>query len=211
MSTNAAIKAAPQARQIVDVLVPVALDQAYSYRVPAGMELTPGDVVTVPLGARDECTGVVWGEGIARPGLDNRLKDVDASSTFRRSRRSCASSSTGSRTTRWRARGMVLRMALRMGELGAGARARRRAQGGPPPAAHDDGARARVVALFADGMVRAKGEAAQEAGVSAGVIDGLVDEARWRRWCCRRSRWRSRPIRISSMPDFSPAQQSRGG
>ncbi|MGC1848791.1 MAG: hypothetical protein WA707_14650, partial [Pseudolabrys sp.] len=35
--------------RIVDVLVPVALDQTYSYRVPAGIELAPGDVVAVPL------------------------------------------------------------------------------------------------------------------------------------------------------------------
>ena len=39
------------ARRIVDVLVPVALDQAYSYRVPEGMTLAPGDIVAVPLGA----------------------------------------------------------------------------------------------------------------------------------------------------------------
>ena len=44
------LRAWPQ--RIVDVLVPVALDQAYSYRVPAGMELAPGDLVSVPLGAR---------------------------------------------------------------------------------------------------------------------------------------------------------------
>ena len=37
-------------------------------------------------------------------------------------------------------------------------------------------ARARVLELFADGLTRSKGEAAQEAGVSAGVIDGLIDE-----------------------------------
>ena len=34
---------------VVDVLVPVALDQNYSYRVPRGMELKPGDVVCVTL------------------------------------------------------------------------------------------------------------------------------------------------------------------
>ena len=37
-------------------------------------------------------------------------------------------------------------------------------------------ARARVLELLADGMVRGKGEAAREAGVSAGVVDGLIDE-----------------------------------
>ena len=37
-------------------------------------------------------------------------------------------------------------------------------------------ARARVLALFADGLARAKGDAAREAGASTGVIDGLIDE-----------------------------------
>src|SRR5260370_2481729 len=61
---------------MVDVLVPVALDQSYSYRVPAGLELTPGDVVRVPLGAR-ETTGVVWADNVAvQPGLHNRLRHV---------------------------------------------------------------------------------------------------------------------------------------
>ena len=44
------------AQTYVDVLVPVALDHAYSYRVPAGLDLEPGDLVSVPLGAR-EATG----------------------------------------------------------------------------------------------------------------------------------------------------------
>ena len=48
----------PGAR-VVDVLVPVALDQAYSYRVPPGLALAPGDVVRVPLGPR-ETVGIVW-------------------------------------------------------------------------------------------------------------------------------------------------------
>src|SRR5665647_1650784 len=67
------------AARIVDVLVPVALDQTYSYRVPAGVELAPGDVVTVPLGARGDTTGVVWAENAnPDPRLHNRMKDVTA-------------------------------------------------------------------------------------------------------------------------------------
>jgi primosomal protein N' (replication factor Y) (superfamily II helicase) len=61
---------------IVDVLVPVALNQTYSYRVPRGMELGPGDVVCVPLGPR-EVVAVVWAENAnPDPRLHNRLKDV---------------------------------------------------------------------------------------------------------------------------------------
>jgi primosomal protein N' (replication factor Y) len=65
------------AMRVVDVLVPVALDQAYSYRVPEGLDLAPGDVVTVPLGARGETTGVVWAENpTPNPRIHNRMKDV---------------------------------------------------------------------------------------------------------------------------------------
>ena len=47
------------AKRFVDVLVPVALDQAYSYRVPDDLGLAPGDLVTVPLGrARGNRRGV---------------------------------------------------------------------------------------------------------------------------------------------------------
>src|SRR6478735_1272599 len=63
--------------RVVDILVPVALDQTYSYRVPADLELAPGDLVAVPLGAR-ECMGVVWADNPnPNPRLHNRLKDVD--------------------------------------------------------------------------------------------------------------------------------------
>ena len=44
---------------IADVLIPLALDIAYSYTVPKGLEVEPGDVVHVPLAAR-ETVGVVW-------------------------------------------------------------------------------------------------------------------------------------------------------
>ncbi|MEP0519490.1 MAG: primosomal protein N' [Hyphomicrobiales bacterium] len=44
---------------IVDVLVPVAVDRPYSYKVPVGMAVQPGSLVRVPLGPR-EVTGVVW-------------------------------------------------------------------------------------------------------------------------------------------------------
>ena len=59
-ATRASTSSASSAR-VVDVLVPVALNQAYSYRVPRGMELKPGDVGRVPLGPR-EVVAVVWAE-----------------------------------------------------------------------------------------------------------------------------------------------------
>src|SRR3979490_1147701 len=72
---RASISSASTAR-VVDVLVPVALNQNYSYRVPRGMELKTGDVVCVPLGPRG-VVGVVWAENAPPdPRLHNRLKDV---------------------------------------------------------------------------------------------------------------------------------------
>ena len=46
--------------RIADVLIPLALDTAYSYAVPDDLVLAEGDVVQVPLGTR-ETAGVVWG------------------------------------------------------------------------------------------------------------------------------------------------------
>jgi len=67
----------PRPPIFVDVLVPVALDHTYSYRVPGELELEPGDIVAVPLGAR-EVIGVVWADDVTiRPGLHIRMKDVE--------------------------------------------------------------------------------------------------------------------------------------
>ena len=48
-----------QETAVVDVLAPIAVDTLYSYRVPHGLALEPGDSVTIPLGVR-EAYGVVW-------------------------------------------------------------------------------------------------------------------------------------------------------
>jgi primosomal protein N' (replication factor Y) len=164
------------AKRVVDVLVPVALDRAYSYRVPPALEVSPGDIVAVPLGPR-ETTGVVWAENeTPNPRLDNRLKDIEEKLDFPPLRPELR------RLVEWvanytlSARGMVLRMCLRMGEhLGAErGRIGVRLAGAAPERLTT--ARRRALALLADGMVRGKTDAAREAGVSAGVIDGLIDE-----------------------------------
>jgi primosomal protein N' (replication factor Y) len=162
--------------RVVDVLVPVALDTAYSYRVPAGLELAPGDLVAVPLGAR-ETLGVVWAENPnPNPRLHNRLKDIDEKldlPPLKPELRQFVDWVSGYTLA---SRGMVLRMALRMGEHLGPARERVGVRLAGPPPARMTAARARVLALFHDRLTRAKGDAAREAGVSAGVIDGLIDE-----------------------------------
>ena len=87
-------------RRVVDVLVPVALDHPYSYRVPDKLALAPGDVVSVPLGAR-ETTAVVWAENPKpNPRLDNRLKDIEEKLDVPPLQApSCAASSIGWRIT----------------------------------------------------------------------------------------------------------------
>ncbi|MFN3658399.1 MAG: primosomal protein N' [Pseudolabrys sp.] len=163
--------------RVVDVLVPVALDQAYSYRVPAGMELAPGDVVCVPLGARGETTGVVWADNPnPNPRLHNRLKDVVGKVDVPPLKPELRSFVDWVANYTLSSRGMVLRMALRMGDGSPGReRVGVRLSGNPAPQRMTP-ARRRALALFADGFTRAKGEAAREAGVSVGVIDGLIDE-----------------------------------
>ena len=163
------------APRVVDILVPVALDQAYSYRVPDGMELAPGDVVAVPLGARD-CLGVVWADNPnPNPRLHNRLKDVDAKADVPPLKPELRSFVDWVANYTLASRGMVLRMALRMGDLGpARERVGVRLAGAMPQRMTP--ARRRVLDALADGFVRSKAEAAQEAGVSAGVINGLIDD-----------------------------------
>ena len=59
---------------IVDVLAPVAIDTAYSYRAPPELDLRPGDFVAMPLGTR-KAVGVVWA---MRTGDGGNLKSVTA-------------------------------------------------------------------------------------------------------------------------------------
>src|ERR1700693_522069 len=150
------------AARIVGVLVPVALDQTYSYRVPEGLELAPGDVVTVPLGARGETTGVVWAENDnPNPRFHNRMKDVAGKldvPSLKPELRQFVDWVTGYTLS---ARGMVLRMALRMGEhLGPGRERVGVRLAGPAPQ-RMTAARARALQLFADGMTRSKTDAAK--------------------------------------------------
>src|SRR5687767_2985099 len=104
------------AQRIVDVLVPVALDHAYSYRVPNNMAVAPGDLVSVPLGART-AIGVVWADDVAvRPGLHNRLKDIEDKLDIPPLKPELRKFIDWMAGYTLAPRGMVLRMALRMGE-----------------------------------------------------------------------------------------------
>ena len=159
--------------RVVDVLVPVALNQNYSYRVPRGMELKPGDVVCVPLGPR-EVVAVVWAENAnPDPRLHNRLKDVGEKLDVPPLKEELRSLVDWVANYTLSARGMVLRMALRMGENLGPERMRLgvRLVGEPPRRLTP--ARRRLIEVLSDGLLHGKSEAAREAGVSGGVVDGL--------------------------------------
>src|SRR5262249_54782153 len=155
------------AERTVDVLVPVAVDSPYSYRIPADLALAPGDLVAVPLGTR-RVIGCVWPTQKEAPPA--KLKPVSARLDLP------ALPSEMLAFIDWVAnytlapRGMVLRMALRFdAEMGeARARIGVRLAGEKP--ARMTAARARVLSLLADRLARPKAEAAKEAGVSPGVI-----------------------------------------
>ena len=162
----------PAPARVVDVLIPVAIDTAYSYRVPTPLVLAPGDVVVVPLGTR-QTLGVVW--DTRTTGGDN-LKSVVSREEWPPLREPLR------RFIDWLAawtlspRGMVLRMAIRAPEFAGSEPVRvglRRA--GPPPVRMTP-ARARVLAALDGAATLSKRALAEASGCSTGVIDGLVDE-----------------------------------
>src|SRR6266702_4567795 len=164
-------------KRIVDVLLPVALDQAYSYRVPEELDLDAGDIVCVPLGAR-AAMAVVWSENPnPNPRLDNRMKDVEAKLDVPPLKPELRKFIDWVSAYTLSPRGMVLRMALRMGEHLGPARERVGVRIAGPPPQRMTAARERVLALLADGLARGKRDVAEAAGVSPGVTDALVDEA----------------------------------
>src|SRR6202022_3853738 len=174
-STRASTSSASSAR-VVDVLVPDALNQAYSYRVPRGMELKPGDVVCVPLGPR-EVVAVVWAENAnPDPRLHNRLKDVGEKLDVPPLKEELRSLVDWVANYTLSARGMVMRMTLRMGENLGPERVRIGVRLVGPAPKRRTPARRRRIEVVSDGLLHGKSEAAKEAGVSSGVIDGLVDE-----------------------------------
>ncbi|UZE49702.1 primosomal protein N' [Rhodopseudomonas sp. P2A-2r] len=195
------------APRVVDVLVPVALNQAYSYRVPRGVDLQPGDVVTVPLGARD-VVGVVWAENPnPDPRLHNRLKDVGEKLDVPRFRQELRDLVDWVANYTLSARGMVLRMTLRMGELGPErVRLGVRLVGEAPKRMTP--ARQRLIEILSDGLLHAKSDLVKEAGCGSGVIDGLVDEGTLVVEAMARPSAPPAPDPLFCEPDFSPEQRA---
>ena len=161
----------PSVPRVADVLIPLALDTAYSYAVPAGLPLQEGEVVQVPLGPR-ETVGVVWG---LRAGSGANFKSVTG-------RVDAPSLPAGMRRfLDWIAwytlapRGSVLSMGLKLPDLSRVEAARVGVRLAGPPPKRMTPARERVLAAAARSLLPSKRELADAAGVSASVVDGLID------------------------------------
>ncbi len=189
--------------RVAEILIPLALDQTYSYAVPNDMTLAPGDVVAVPLGPRSR-VGVVWS---MRAGAGSNLKPIEG--------RVDAPPMTPSlrRLVDWLAwytlapKGSVLALALRLpGGAPEVARVGVRLAGAPP--ARMTPSRARVIEAAQGGLVHPKRELAALAGVGIGVVDGLVDEGTLETVALRPEATAGRPDPSYGHPDLSDRQSA---
>jgi len=157
---------------IVAVMVGVAVEGPYSYRVPEGMRVERGSVVIVPLGPR-AVLGVVWGAPKDKV-AHNRLKEISKLYDVP------PLSDELLRLIDWVARytlaapGMVLRAVLRSHEALEPEKpvTAYRTTGTTPE--RMTGARERVLDVVMDGMAWAKPALVGASGVSPSVIEGLV-------------------------------------
>jgi primosomal protein N' (replication factor Y) (superfamily II helicase) len=154
-----------------EVLLPLALDTAYSYSVPDGMQLHPGSYVEVPLGPRTYI-GVVWE---VRPAAPTNLKLRDVAQVFDM----VPMPETHRKFVEWLAtyylepKGSVLRMVLRVPSAFAPPREQiaYRATGEIPKRMTPQ--RTRILEAAANMPMRAI-DLAHETGVSTAVVKQLA-------------------------------------
>ncbi|HYC25743.1 MAG TPA: primosomal protein N', partial [Roseiarcus sp.] len=182
--------------RLVDVLMPVAVDKAYTYRLPESLQVARGQFVEAPLGARLS-TGVVWSLG---EGDGANLKAIAGLREWPPLPASLIQFIDW--VARWTLapRGMVLRMAARAPETARAAQPRSilRATGARPR--RETPARARALAAIA-GRSLGKSALAAAAHCSTGVIDALIEEGAIA-WIAAAPE----PIAQRADPDFAPTR-----
>jgi primosomal protein N' (replication factor Y) len=159
-----------RSRHLVSVLLPVAVDRPYSYA--SDQQLQPGTIVAVPLGTR-VTIGAVWPDAPDDVPA-KKLREIEAILD--------APPLPGAliRFVDWMAgytlasRGMVLRMVLRSPEALEPERPMVGVRLAGPPPDRLTAARRRVLEVAADGLAWSKAGLAGAAGVSTGVVDGLL-------------------------------------
>ena len=166
----------PIVGKTLPVLLPLGLDKAYDYLVPEHLEVALGDFVRVPLG-NHERMGVVWEHPEGREGPDvepEKLKSIIDRYDVPPLPRDSIKFAQWVADYNLMPLGTVVRMMMSasrafepekpvFGVRLAGAR---------PP--RMTAARQRVLDLVENGLIWSKADLSRQAGVSAGVIDGLV-------------------------------------
>src|ERR1700678_4226139 len=157
---------------VADVLVPVAVETSYSYRVPPHLRLEPGPFVASPLGTR-VAAGVVWA---TRDGGGDNLKSIVEIRDWPPLRQALRDFIDW--VARWTLapRSGVLRMAMRAPDATAAPAPKwgLRTTGKPPD--RPTPARAKVLAALDAVSPMAKSALAVAAGCGPSVIAGLVDD-----------------------------------
>ncbi len=159
-------------RHVVAVLLPAPMDRTYTYA--SDRPLPPGTIVAVPLGPRI-VIGAVW-TGKPDEVAPKKLREVE------RVFEAPPLPEALIRFVDWvadytlSARGMVLRMVLRSPEALEPERAIVGVRLAGPPPERLTAARRRVIEIAEDGLAWSKPGLASAAGVSPGVIDGLLSQ-----------------------------------
>jgi len=158
---------------IADIVLPLALDAPYSYRVPEGMALQPGQTVHVPLGSR-ETFGLVW--SVDGKASGENLKAIRALSALPPLPEKLMTFLQRVSAYTLAPLGLVARMAMRDPDAEAHEAPRfgLRATGAQPRRLTPT--RARVMAAAVGGLTHRRKDLAEAAGCSTGVIDALMDE-----------------------------------
>ncbi len=156
------------------VLLPYPFYGAFDYAVPPGIDVTPGDVVSVPLGRRTEW-GVVWDAAGDGQVADARLKPISAVLAVPRMADNLR------RFVDWVAAytmsppGEVMAMAMRAAPHGEGPIAHGwRIVPDAPVDVRVTKERARVLAVLADGAMLSGPDLARAAEVGSAVIRGMA-------------------------------------
>ena len=166
-------EAPDSAAMIAEIALPLAIDQPYSYTIPAGMTLEAGDCVRVPIGPR-ESYGLVW--EVRRGVAGGNLKPVAARMDMPTMRPAMRQFIQRVADYTLAPVGLVARMAMRDPEAEAheapkfGVRLTGKTPGRITPA------RARLVEAAKGGLIHRKRDLAEMAACSTGVIDALVDD-----------------------------------
>lgn len=158
---------------IADIVLPLALDAPYSYRVPEGMALRPGQTVHVPLGSR-ETFGLVW--NVDGKASGENLKAIRALSALPPLPEKLMTFLQRVSAYTLAPLGLVARMAMRDPDAEAHEAPKfgLRATGAQPRRLTPT--RARVMAAAVGGLTHRRKDLADAAGCSTGVIDALMDE-----------------------------------